>query len=171
MPASDPLLNDLLKPEAALSEVVRPIQRPRHDALQNLLTLWQQRPADGFVIGRDIPSRAFAPLLSHILVWQPQDDCRDLTLHLCGEALRLRFGDDAVGKRFSELVAPEVTPYFVAIGAKMLHQDFCACFDMHLTRKQPIEGRATLHFELMIFPLWSPHRQARWILNALAYFL
>jgi hypothetical protein len=156
---------------APIEECYRPIERPQHAELRKLLALWDKRPADGFEIGRDIPSRRFAPLLSHILFWEPIDGGADYRLHLCGEALRLRFGDDAVGRHLTELISPEVVPFFLDTGRAMLAADGCACFDMQLVRQEPIEGRAELHFELVIFPVWSHGRTGRWILNGTYYFL
>jgi hypothetical protein len=156
---------------APIEECYRPIERPQHAELRKLLALWDKRPADGFEIGRDIPSRRFAPLLSHILFWEPIDGGADYRLHLCGEALRLRFGDDAVGRHITELISPDVVPFFLDTGRTMLAADRCACFDMQLVRQEPIEGRAELHFELVIFPVWSHGRTGRWILNGTYYFL
>lgn len=157
--------------DAALTECARRITVPRTPALQDLIKLWHARPADGFEIGRDIPSRAFAPFLSHLLFWAPMVGGNDLVLRLCGEALRLRFGDDAIGKRFSEVIGADVAPYFLTEGKQHLTDESYVCFDMRLLRKEPIEGRSELHFELVIFPVWAQQRSERWILNALYYFL
>ncbi len=156
---------------APIEECYHPIERPQNAKLRDLVALWHKRPPDGFEIGRDIPSRRFAPLLSHILFWEPIDGGVDYTLRLCGEALHLRFGDDAVGKRFTELVAPEVVPAFLEAGRRMLTEDRCACFDMNLVRQEPVEGRFKLHFELVVFPVWAHGRTGRWILNGTYYFL
>jgi hypothetical protein len=156
---------------APIEECYRQIERPQHAELRKLLAMWDKRPADGFEIGRDIPSRRFAPLLSHILFWEPVDGGTDYKLHLCGEALRLRFGDDAVGKSIKKLIAPDVVPFFLDTGRTMLAEDRCACFDMNLVRREPIEGRRKLHFEMVIFPVWAHRRTNRWILNGTYYFL
>lgn len=156
---------------APIEECYRRIERPQHAELRKLLALWDKRPADGFEVGRDIPSRRFAPLLSHILFWEPIDGGADFRLHLCGEALHLRFGDDAVGKRFTELIAPEIAPAFLEGGRRLLTEDRCVCFDMNLVRQEPVEGRHKLHFEMVIFPVWAHGRSGRWILNGTYYFL
>lgn len=157
--------------DAAITESSRRIAMPQTPALQTLVQLWNTRPSDGFEIGRDIPSRSFAPLLSHLLFWAPMNGGEDFTLRLCGEALRLRFGDGAIGKRLTDVIGPEVTPAFLAGGRRLQTEDECACFEVRLLRKEPIEGRSELHFELVIFPVWSQQRTERWLLNAIYYFL
>lgn len=169
-------MSDLCREEfaatnAALTECFRLIERPQHRDLQILVQLWQDRPEDGFEIGRDIPSRRFAPFLSHILFWEPLPDGSNWTLRLCGEALRLRFGDNAVGKHISELIAPEVLPHFLDMGKRMRSMDFCDCYDMHLLRREKVEGLNELLFELVAFPVWSRGRTSRYVLNGIFYFL
>ncbi len=154
-----------------LQESFRQIDMPQSENMRVLVALWENRPPDGLVVGRDIPSRAIARVLSHILLWEPVDDCADCILRLCGEGMRLRFGAGAVGKRFSELIAPEVVPFFLDIGKRMLEEERCAAFDIRLKRKVAIDGRNELHFELVIFPVWSSDRKSRWFLNGISYFL
>ena len=166
-----PSLDETTSPDTCLEETYRQIAHPQHSELRELLALWEERPSDGLEIGRDIPSRRFAPLLSHILFWEPIDGGADYKLHLSGAALRLRFGDGAVGKHFSDLVAPSVRPSFLELGRKMQTEDRCVCFDMYLQRSVPVEGRSNLHFEMVIFPVWSHGRKERWILNGTYYFL
>jgi hypothetical protein len=156
---------------AAIQENFERIEAPQSETLQALLELWKTRPQDGFEIGRDIPSRAFAPFLSHILLWEPMEGTTDYRLHLCGESLRLRFGNNPVGKSFSQLVAPEAVPHFLEAIKSVLAKDLYSCFNIHLSRSAPIDGRRQLDFELLTFPVWSPRRTARWILNGVHYFL
>jgi hypothetical protein len=157
-------------PTVPLQERYRPVEKPQNAELQSLLALWHERPQEGFEIGRDIPSRRFAPFLSHISFWEPVDGGVDYTLRLGGEALRLRFGNDATGRGFRDLIAPEATSDFLEIGRRMLVEDYCACFDVHLLRQEPIGGRRELHFEFVIFPVWTHGRTGRWILNGTYYF-
>ena len=154
-----------------LHEGFRPIEQPQNERLRQLLDLWHARPEDGLEIGRDIPSRRFAPLLSHILLWEPIDGGANYRLKLCGDALRLRFGNHAVGMLFTDLIAPEIVPAFLAGARTMLAKDSHICFDMQLVRNEPVEGRSELHFELVIFPVWAQHRTSRWLLNGIYYFL
>lgn len=154
-----------------LHEGFHAIDQPQNASLRQLLALWHARPEDGLEIGRDIPSRSFAPLLSHILFWEPIDGGANYRLKLCGEALKLRFGNNAVGMLFTDLIAPEILPSFLEGARTMLARDCHICFDMHLVRDEPLEGRSKLHFELVIFPVWSQHRAGRWLLNGIYYFL
>lgn len=153
-----------------LAESFHRIDMPRQKGACELVDFWNARPEDGIEVGRDIPSRKVARFLSQILIWQPIPGEADMRLHLAGEALRLRFGGNAVGGRFSELVDSKIVPFFLSRVGAMQAQDTCACFDMHLSRPYPVEGRKDLHFEMVVFPVWSPGRTGRWILNGLFYF-
>jgi hypothetical protein len=164
-------LNNFVASNSPLHESLHQIDMPQSENMRALVTIWENRPPDGLVVGRDIPSRAIARVLSHILLWEPIEDGVDLVLRLCGEGMRLRFGADAVGKRFSELIAPEVVPFFRDLGKRMLDEERCASFDIRLKRRVAVDGRNELHFELVIFPVWSPDRKARWFLNGISYFL
>ncbi|MDE2113221.1 MAG: PAS domain-containing protein [Alphaproteobacteria bacterium] len=66
------------------------------------------------VIGRDIPSPAFARLLAHIMIIEPIDDDRDALVRLAGTAIRARYGAEASGKHLSDLYAPLVLQQHLA---------------------------------------------------------
>lgn len=153
-----------------LSERYEPVDVPQHEPAQALVDFWNRRPEDGIQVGRDIPSRKIARLLSHVLIWETLAGGEDYRLHLIGETVRLRFDGDARGHRLRELLAPGVVPFFIETGRMMLAKDICRCFDMHVSRQEPIDGQKELHFELVVFPVWSPDRKSRWIFNGLFYF-
>ncbi|HEY4076194.1 MAG TPA: PAS domain-containing protein [Rhizomicrobium sp.] len=63
------------------------------------------RQADGrFIVGRDVPSRELARVLSGLALFQPilQGDFR---VRLAGMALRRRFGRDVTGEKLSEIMS------------------------------------------------------------------
>jgi hypothetical protein len=157
-------------PGAEIRETYRKIDAPQQKPARDLVAFWQERPADGLVVGRDIPSRKMAAHLAHVLLWEPTPDGRDMLLNLAGEALRVRFGGNAIGRKFSELLDPDIVPAFLECGRSFLSEEACACFDFWLQRQNALDGVANLHFELVAFPVWSPGRLGRWILNGLYYF-
>lgn len=71
---------------------------------------WDERAPDGIIIGRDVPSRAIARLLSNIIIYQPLGDRSDLRVQLAGSAIRRRFARDITGARMSELFGPDDFP-------------------------------------------------------------
>lgn len=153
-----------------IEEKYRRIDAPTLKGARELVEFWNDRPADGVVMGRDIPSRRVAHLLANILLWEPIENNADARLRLAGETLRWRFGGNAVGQRFRDLVAPSIADAFLGKMQDHVLQDICACFDMRLHRNVPIEGVGDLHFELIIFPVWSGGRKGRLICNGLFYF-
>ena len=81
------------------------------DALEHWLApealdFWEHRPADGIMIGRDVPSRAIARLLNRVIIYEPIDDYRDMKVRLAGVALRRRFDQDVTGLKMSDLFGP-----------------------------------------------------------------
>lgn len=163
-------LNHSITRGSAIREDFRQIDEPRLPLSRNLIELWRNRPADGFIIGRDIPTRQTARHLASILIWEPILNGEDFRLYLAGEDLRRRFGGNAIGQKFSELIDPAIVQYFLS-GAKTLQtEDKCFCFDMRLTRLEPRNDDRRLHFELIVFPVWTSGRKARWLLNGVYYF-
>jgi hypothetical protein len=153
-----------------LHESCRLIDTPQRSEARLLVAFWKMRPADGLTIGRDIPSRKIARHLAHVLIWQPFPDGKDARLNLAGEALRLRFGGNALGRRLSELVDPAIVPFFLKEMRRLMTTDECVCFDVRQQRPDRGDGIVDLHFELVIFPVWSPGRKARYLLNGVYYF-
>lgn len=157
-------------PGEMIEEKYRRIDAPTLRGACELVEFWNDRPADGVVMGRDIPSRRIASLLSNIMLWELIENCTDARLRLAGETLRRRFGGNAVGQRFRDLVAPSVADAFLEKMEDHALEDDCVCFDMHLHRNIPIEGVSDLHFELVIFPVWAADHQKHMICNGLFYF-
>lgn len=143
-------------PEAKSSyRVVRSLTHPMSAAA---LRLWQQRPADGIVIGRDVPSRAVARLLSGIVVYRPVNGGRDLLVHLAGDSIRLRFNADITGRLYSQMFTPAEFPIRFHTIMEALEYD-----EPRMASVSHSNGTLEiLRLELLILPAWSPDRSERW---------
>jgi hypothetical protein len=119
---------------------------------------WAARPSDGIVIGRDIPSRPIAHLLSHIVIYQPVEDRSDLKVHLAGTAVRFRFSRDITGAMMSELFGPEDFPVRFRTLMEVIDKDEPrrACIT------HTAGGIEVFRLELLMIPVWSPGRSTRW---------
>jgi hypothetical protein len=85
----------------------RLIDALRHPDATTVLRFWARRPPDGLMIGRDIPSRSIAKLLSHVAIYAPFSNGNDAKVHLAGSALRRRFGRDITGLLMSDIFVPD----------------------------------------------------------------
>lgn len=137
-----------------------------HPDAPTALRFWARRPHDGLRIGRDIPSRAIARLLSHVIVYAPFADGSNAMVHLAGSGLRMRFGRDITGLKLSQVFVPE---------------DFqvrLAAINDVITRGEPrlaeivhrASGIEVLRMEILALPVIAPNGNDRWVLTFAFYF-
>ncbi len=137
-----------------------------HPDASTALRFWARRPHDGLMIGRDVPSRAIARLLSHVIVYAPNEDGSDAVVHLAGSGLRMRFGRDVTGLKLSQIFVPE--DFRVRLEA--LHDV--------ITRGEPRLAEIIHHtsdiellrVELLTMPVTAPNGIDRWVLAFAFYF-
>jgi hypothetical protein len=143
------------------------ILAPVHFGARLLFDIWRKRrDAGGFVVGRDVPSRALASVLRNLVLYEPIDGGRDFGVRLAGSALIRRFGCDITGLKLSELFGP---------AAFATHRDAMA--DV-LAKNAPIglevtmgtEGRMQLHFEVLGLPVLAADGVTPWVLGGLFYY-
>jgi hypothetical protein len=91
-------------PSGIFHEIHIERDKPVHHGARQLLDIWQAREAEGrFTVGRDVPSRNLARLLSGLALFQPILH-GDFRVRLAGLALRRRFGRDVTGEKLSEIL-------------------------------------------------------------------
>lgn len=149
-----------------LQETFVPVEAPQLKTSQQLLAFWQVRPADGIAVGRDIPSRRIAPLLSHLILWEPIDDGKDYVVRHMGETLRSRFGGYVVGRKMSELLSAELYAFYVDRDLRLTKNEDALVLDV----TQSHNGCNYLHYELVVFPARSPDRRKTWLVVGAFYF-
>lgn len=128
------------------------------------LRFWQTRPADGIRLGRDLPARSIAKLLSRIVICEPVED-GEFRVHLAGSALRHRFGRDITGETMASVHGPEEA---VLRRART-----------HRVREagEPLMYRVThfagivevLRTEVLQIPIVAPNGVDLWVLNFAFY--
>ena len=152
---------------AGVTEDYKVLHEPTHPAAIAFLETWRtQTDKDGFVIGRDIPSRAMARFLENIIVYEPVESGRDMLVRLAGGAIQVRFNGDIKGARFSELFSEEM------FRGHMLR------VQTMLATKEPLihainvfaHGRPAFRLEGVVLPVQSPDRASQWVLAGLFYF-
>jgi hypothetical protein len=81
---------------------------PQHPDAVLTQAVWRERmDAGGFVVGRDIPSRALSKVLRNLAIYEPVGAGEDYHIRLAGTAHLRRFGSDVSGQRLSELFKPD----------------------------------------------------------------
>lgn len=77
---------------------------PVHRGARILLEAWRAREAEGrFVVGRDVPSRGLARILSGLALYEPLYT-GDFRVRLAGHSVRRRFGREVTGENLSRLM-------------------------------------------------------------------
>jgi hypothetical protein len=146
--------------------VVVRVSVAEHAGVQKFLEIWQERAPDGLVMGRDIPSRATAPLLSHTAIWEPVDEGADFRVRLAGDALHCRFDGDIKGRLMSELFPLDNLEDHLAASRRALESGNPELLKSILT----CANVQQLSAEIVILPVRSPDCTATWLLSA-AFFL
>jgi hypothetical protein len=156
----DALASDMVEKRTRIAE-------PVHFGARLLFDVWRkQRAADGFVVGRDVPSRALASVLRNLVLYEPLDGGRDFGVRLAGSALIRRFGCDITGLKLSELFNPESFANYRAAMMDVVTKDAPIDLDVTLTAK----GRTQLHFEVLGLPVLAADRSTVWVLGGLFYY-
>lgn len=137
---------------------------PVHRGARLLLAQWQARENEGrFVVGRDVPTRALASILSGLVLYEPVTD--DFRIRLAGLGLHRRFGRDVTGERLSAL-----------LGAAQFHAHAERMHDL-LRSGRPLvvevrlmeEGRIYLCFEMVAVRVFAPDGETPWVLAGLFF--
>jgi hypothetical protein len=136
------------------------ISAPVHFGARLLHRNWRARTG-GFVEGRDVPSRALAPVLRNLAVYEPVE--ADFRVRLAGTALVRRYGCDITGLLLSQLY--ESAAFACQRKALMRAMDGPTFHDVKITRA----GQVDLHYELLQLPLLSPDRAQRRVLGGFFY--
>lgn len=142
------------------------IAAPTHTQAIKLMDYWHERPADGLRMGRDMPSRKVASLLSYIMIWEPEPDGSDLVVRHAGEAVAYRFGINTKGRRLSALVPRAENDSHQAVFSDVIRTQEPVVIDTVL-RNDAVE---LMHLELVVLPVFAACGIARWAMAGMFYF-
>ncbi len=156
--------------EVQLREVFEQVASPQHRDAQLLVDHWRAREADGgFVVGKDIPSRKLAGILRNISLSEPignSSNLEDMRIRLAGDVFRQRFGRNTAGARLSELFEREDFEAHISQIGVALHRGAPYIVRVALRRGSLVEKQ----MEVVVLPVWSADRSARWVLSGVFYF-
>ena len=142
------------------------LDAPRHPGAGLVLRVWQERvAAGGFLVGRDVPSRALSRVLHNLAVYEPVDSARDIRVRLAGTTFYRRFGRDVTGARFSELFGSAA----FAQNRDLLIGTIESGSPTVLAIERTQGSRTPMRTECLLLPVLSPDRAAHWILAGLFF--
>jgi hypothetical protein len=152
--------------DTALSDRYAIVQAAHHGDALKLLAFWEARPPDGIVMGRDVPSRSMACLLSSIMILEPVQDGSDMRVRLAGASLEKRFGYDVKGRLMSEMFPLEEFRDHLKDALSVIETGKAVIIDSRLSAG----AVEKLHLEVVQFPIFATDRKSKWVLTGTFYF-
>ena len=137
------------------------LDSPNHPSAQALLEFWRgYETLGGIRMGRDIPSRALAKFLPHIIIAEPQGHWDDARIRLAGTAFMERFGRDVAGELTSRLYAEDQD------GAALLLKLARQAAEMRKPGMIDLRIRAdeieVFRIETVLLPIYAPDGTTCW---------
>lgn len=144
----------------------RRVESLTHPSAPQVLRFWDERSADGLRMGRDVPSRNIAGLLSNIIIFEPEAGGADFKVHLAGDLARKRFGRDITGETLAELFPGSDLPHHhCALNEVLWLSDPVMAHIRHKAGHLDV-----LELELFQVPVVAPNGFGRWVLSFGFYF-
>ena len=141
--------------------IYRQLTAPLLSPTKLLLAMWDEhRNAGGLVIGQDVPSRTAAPLLRHLIVYEPVGDFADFHVRLAGSGYLSQYGRDVTGMAMSELFDSETFLHNLRFGRQVVETQTPLLFLATLTEFEI----ARWSYELALLPVLAPDRATKWLL-------
>jgi hypothetical protein len=148
-------------------ELLTPLEVPLLPGSRQLLEYWKERQDKGGIIsGRDIPSRALAPILRNVMVYEAVDGGKDFRIRLAGAGIMRRFGRDVGGKTLSELFPEDVFQQHCASLRGIIETGHPNINEVWV---QEFEGSG-LRFERLGLPMFAPDGITGWVLCGLFFY-
>lgn len=139
---------------------------PTHPSIRRLIGYWRECEAkDGLRMGRDIPARAIASLLSQIMVFEPFANWEDAHIRYAGFGTAKYFGRDVMGLLYSEMEAGDrsgTLRQLLSEARGLAAENRCRILD-HRALSDGIEIERQ---EIVQVPMFGPDGKSRWLLSA-----
>ena len=138
---------------------------PVHRGARLLLEAWCAREAEGrFMVGRDVPSRALARVLSGLVLYEPLQT-GDFRVRLAGHGSRRRFGRDVTGESLSRLMDKEEFAQHAAPMRALLQTG-----EPYVEEVRVVEdGRLRLCYEQVSLRVIAPDGRTPWVLSGIFF--
>lgn len=154
---------DSISPDS--NEISTPKDAPAHPGAKRTFESWQQKcQFGGFVVGRDLPSRALVGVLRNLAICEPVNDGADYRMRVAGTGLVRRYGCDVTGLLLSQL--------YESRSFKSQHKAMAQAangaalfFDVQVVHA----GRVELQYESLLLPVLSPDFTKHWVMGGIFY--
>lgn len=157
---TDPLTGQLLTIE------FEEIESLSHVDAEALLAYWHScRQSGSFVMSRDVPSKAIARLMKHLVVLEPAADNADFKYRLTGMVLMERLGRDVTGMLVSDVFDPKPARSLIDAARRAIDTDGPVFQRIHV-RGLLAEVRKP---ELVLLPISALDSPATWVLVGVFY--
>jgi hypothetical protein len=152
-------------PSGVFHEIHIERDRPVHHGARQLLDIWSAREAQGhFTVGRDVPSRGLARLLSGLALFQPILH-GDFRVRLAGLAMRRRFGRDVTGEKLSEMLTDDQFTEH----SERLHALLDNGRPLLLETRLNEGGRLRLCYEMLVLRVFAPDGVTPWAMSGIFF--
>ncbi len=147
-------------------EIRMRIDAPTQYGARLLVDHWRARDEGrDFVVGRDVPARALAPVLRNLALYEPVDGASNFRIRLAGAAFMRRFGRDVTGMSLADVYNPanftvQRNNLVEVMGSKESY-----IWDVNIVRDE----RLFLRYEAVRLPVLSPDRGKTWVMGGLFY--
>jgi hypothetical protein len=150
---------DSISPDSEEHSVPKPA--PDHFGAKLTFQTWREKHLNGgFVVGRDLPSRALASVLRNLAIYEPAGV--DFRVRVAGTALVRRYGCDVTGLLLSQLYEGGAFERQLAQMARAKQGVFA---DVRMVRA----ARTELQYESLLLPVLSPDLKQDWVLGGFFY--
>jgi hypothetical protein len=143
-----------------------PQDAPAHPLSLQLLAFRDACEAKGGMrMGREVPSRAVVPFLSHMMIHEPIEDWTDARIRYAGFGMAKFFGRDVTGLKQSEIEVGDVSGTLRELfnsARDLIADNRCAV----LTHKAFQDSTEITHEEIVRFPIIGSDGSSRWVLTA-----
>jgi hypothetical protein len=140
-----------------------PKEAPSHSGAELAYQNWRDKhDSGGFVVGRDLPSRALAGVLRNLAIYEPVGD--DFRMRVAGTGLVRRYGCEVTGLLLSQLYEPQAFKR-QRENMERVQQGEALFADVRVTRG----ARLQLHYEALQLPVRSPDLSQAWVLGGFFY--
>jgi len=156
-----------LAPRDGLKIAPTNIADPKHPDALRLLAYWKSCECRGGLrLGRDLPAKGIASLMSRLSVLEPINDMQDFVFRLAGTGWFRRFGRDIQGERLSGLYAGGNLRHYIAGLQNVLKSGKPSFVDVRVRDAH----RERHHIEYAEFPVWAPSRETQCVLAGAFHF-
>jgi hypothetical protein len=149
-------------PAPALHEIRHQKTWPAHRGARQLLATWQARQGE-FVVGRDVPSRALARLLSGLALFQPILN-GDFRVRLAGQGLRRCHGRDVTAEKLSDIAGADF-PRRSSQWREIMEMAQPLIEEARLTQ----DGHTKLCYETVALRVRAPDAATPWIMTGVFF--